>query len=96
MYALGSYQDNLWVFFYLDNCSTSYNIFGHGSTVFVLDLTADLSNAEHSEPPNHGSLWAEVHFGNQLPHAVTCFVHAEYDNCIKINQDRNISLDYLI
>ena len=79
-----------------EDCSISYNAFDHGSTLFVFDLTADLSNAEHSEPTKRGSLQAEVRFGNQLLHAVTCFVHAEYDNCIEINQDRNISLDYLI
>ena len=79
-----------------EDCSISNNAFGHGSTVFVFDLMADLSNAEHSEPTNRGSLRVEVHFGEQLPHAVTCFVRAEYNNCIEINQDRNISFDYLI
>ena len=76
--------------------SISYFDFGHGSTVFAFDLTADLANGEHKEPRKRGSLRAEVHFGTQLPSPVTCFVHAEYDNCIKINQDRDISLDYLI
>ena len=79
-----------------EDCSISYNAFGHCSTVFVFDLSADLSNVEYSKTTNRGSLWAEVRFGNQLPHAVTCYVHAEYDNCIEINQDRNISLDYMI
>ena len=79
-----------------EDSSISYHAFGHGSTVFVFDLTADLANAEHSEPTKRRGLQAEVRFGDQLPHAVTCFVHAEYDNCIEINQDRNISLDYLI
>ena len=74
----------------------SYYGFGHGSTVFVFDLTADLANSEHSEPSKRGGLRAEVRFGVALPQAVTCFTHAEYDNCIEISQDRNISLDYLI
>ena len=40
------------------DCSLSYNAFrhAHGSTVFVFDLTADLSNSEHSETTNRGSL----------------------------------------
>jgi hypothetical protein len=79
-----------------EDCSLSYYAFGHGSTVFAFDLTSDLANSDHSEPTKRGSLRAEVRFGTQLPQAVTCFVHAEYDNCIEINQDRNISLDYLI
>jgi hypothetical protein len=78
------------------DCSISLYAFGHGSTVFLFDLTADLSNEEHSEPTKRGSLRAEVRFGTALPTAVTCFAHAEYNNCIEINQDRNISLDYLI
>ena len=78
------------------DCGINYYTFGHGSTLFVFDLTADLSNGTHSEPTKRGGLRAEVRFGTQTPHAVTCFVHAEYDNCIEINQDRSISLDYLI
>ena len=79
-----------------DDSGISYYGFGHGLTVFVFDLTADLANSEHSEPTKRGSLRAEVRFAEQLPTAVTCFAHAEYDNCIEINQDRNILLDYLI
>ena len=80
----------------VEDDTISYNAFGDGSTVFVFDLTADLSNAEHSEPTNCGSLRAKVCFGDQLPQAIICFVHAEYDNCIEVHQNRNISLDYLI
>ena len=79
-----------------EDCSISDNAFGHGSTVFMFYLTADLTNAKHTEPTNRGSLRTEVRFGAQLPHAVTCFVYAEYNNYIEINQDRKISLDYLI
>ena len=82
--------------FHAEDCSISYNAFGHGSTVFVFDLTADLSNAEHSEPTKRGTLRAEVRFAAQLPNGVTCFTHAKYDSCIETSQDRNISLDYLI
>ena len=51
----------------------------------MFDLTADLTNAEHMEPTNGGSLQAEVRFSDQLLHAVTCFVHAECNNCIEIS-----------
>jgi hypothetical protein len=78
------------------DCGITYSSFARGSTVFAFDLTNDLSNGPHSEPTKRGGLRAEVRFGAQTPHAVTCFVHAEYDNCIEINQDRSISLDYLI
>ena len=78
------------------DCGLTYNAFGAGSTVFVFDLTADLSNGFYSEPTRRGGLPAEARFATPTAHAVTCFVHAEYDNCIEINQDRSISLDYLI
>ena len=82
---------------FLDNDNTiGYTAFRKGSTVFVFNLTADLSNDEHTEPTHCGSLRAEVHFGVVLEHPVTCFVHSEYDNCIEIDTDRKISLDYLI
>ena len=78
-----------------EDCSISYNAFGHSSTVFVIDLMTDMTNAMHTEPKNHGGLRAEVRFGDKLPHAVTYFVDAEY-NCIEVNKDKKISLDYLI
>ena len=89
-------QSGVGTAFHDEDSSISYYAFGHGSTVFAFDLTADLANGNHSEPTKRGSLRAEVRFGEQLPNAVTCFVHAEYDNCIEISQDRKISLDYLI
>ena len=82
--------------FHGEDCLISYDAFRNGSTVVVFDLTADLSNAENSESTNHRRLLVEVRFSVQVPHAVTCFVHAEYYNCIEINQYRNILLDYLI
>ena len=89
-------QNDVGMAFRDEDCSLSCNAFGHGSTVFVFDLKADLSNTKHLQPTNRGILRAEVLFSIQLPHTVTCFVHAKYDNCIEIYQDRNISLDYLI
>ena len=44
-----------------EDSAISYTAFGQGS--FVFDLTAHLSNAEHTEPTRCGSLWAKVHFG---------------------------------
>ena len=42
-------------FRYTDN-AISYTAFGQGSTVFVFDLTADLSNDKHTEPTHCGRL----------------------------------------
>ena len=64
--------------------------------MFVFNFIADLSNDEHTEPTHRGSLRVEVSFGVALAQPITCFVHGEYDNCIKIDNDRKISLDYLI
>ena len=38
------------------DCGLTYNAFGRGSTVFVFDLTADLSNGFCSEPTRRGGL----------------------------------------
>ena len=79
-----------------DDNAISYTPLGQGSTVFVFDLTADLSNDKHTEPTCWGTLRAKVHFGMALAHPITCFVYSEYGNCIEIDADRKISLDYLI
>ena len=78
-----------------DNTVT-YTAFRQGSSVFVFDLTAYLSNDERTEPTYRSSLQAEVHFGVALKHPIICFFYSEYDNCIEIDAERKISVSYLI
>ena len=42
--------------FHDDDNAISYTAFGYRSTVFVYDLTADLSNAKHTETARRGIL----------------------------------------
>ena len=74
----------------------NYKTFGNGSTVFVFDLTFNQSNGEHTYPTRCRSLRAEVRFGAPLENPITCFVHSVYANTIEIDQDRKVSVDYLV
>ena len=78
------------------DCGLSYRDFGSGSTLFVFDLNAELTDGDHIEAVKRGTVRVEVRFSKALTHPVTCILLAEYNNLITIDKDRNISLDYLV
>ena len=78
------------------DCGISYNDFRNGSTLFVLNLNAELTDGEHTEVMKRGSVRIEVRFGAALVNPITCLVFSEYDNLILIDKERNVSLDYLV
>ena len=78
------------------DCGISYNDFRNGSTLFVFNLNAELTDGEHTEVMKRGSVRIEVRFGAALVNPITCLVFSEYDNLILIDKERNVSLDYLV
>lgn len=78
------------------DCGISYNDFRNGSTLFVFNLNADLTDGDHTEVMKRGSVRIEVRFGAALANPITCLVFSEYDNLILIDKERNVSLDYLV
>ena len=82
--------------FTTQDCGISYQEFKGGSTLFVFDLNAELTDGDHIEAVKRGAVRIEVRFSNALPNPVTCLLLAEYNNLITIDKERNISLDYLV
>ena len=78
------------------DCGISYDHFRNGTTLFVFNLNAELTDGEHTETCKRGSVRIEVRFGAALANPITCLVLSEYDNTILIDKERNVNLDYLV
>lgn len=68
-------------------------LFDNGAFLTAFDLTADQCyNSHYDNLLNQGSLRIEGRFESALPEAVTCLVYCEFDSCIHIDKNRNISI----
>lgn len=69
--------------------------FANGYNMSVFDLTPDITAHEaHWCAQTSGSLRIEVQFDESLKSPITAIVFAEFNNLIKIDKHRQISLDY--
>jgi len=66
-----------------------------GYTLFVFDLTPDLSGElDHWSPQQHGCMRMELRFRKPLPKVVTCLVYSEFHSLIEIDRYRNVTTDF--
>lgn len=73
----------------------SYADYGNGYTLYVFDLTPDLSAHEaHWNLQKQGVVRLEVRFAEALPTAVNCIVYSEFNNLIEIDKNRNVVVDF--
>jgi len=67
----------------------------NGFFMILCDLTPDLTASEgHASPPTSGDIRINLKFAKALPEAVTCLLHLEYDNSVRIDLARNVSTDF--
>lgn len=65
-----------------------------GYTIFVVDLTSDLSaSRDHYSLIQTGDVFAEINFSAVLSEEITCIVYSEYEKLIEIDEFRNIKSD---
>ena len=64
--------------------------FTQGFTLWVVDLTPDLSASEGGthHPRRDGQIGVEIYFDQAVPHSVTLICYAEYDKVLEINHER--------
>jgi hypothetical protein len=68
--------------------------FQQGYTLFVFDLTSDLSaSEEHFSMLQTGDIYAEFNFKAPLTQEITCVTYCEFEKLIEIDEYRNIRLD---
>ena len=72
----------------------NYADFPRKNTIFVFNLTPDLSDEPYFNLAWHENFGVEADFSQNLVQAVTCVVHAEYDSMLEINTARNVVPDY--
>lgn len=74
--------------------SISYDQFGSDFTLFVWDLSGNLSDGNQVELIRTGSLRLELKFAKALEHPIHIVVYGELDSLIEIDKSRSILLDY--
>jgi hypothetical protein len=62
--------------------------------MLLFDLSPDRSASDgHISLPEQGDIRVELQFDKPLFYAITCLLYLEYDNCVRIDQLRNVSAD---
>ena len=67
----------------------------NGFFMIVYDLTPDAAASEgHASPPTNGDIRIDLKFTKALPEAITCLLYLEYENSVRIDLARNVSIDF--
>ncbi|KAK3933085.1 hypothetical protein KUF71_017346 [Frankliniella fusca] len=75
----------------------SWSDYPKGNTLFVFDLSPDLSASEpHWNLQRQGTMRLDLRFAAPLPQPINCVVYAEFQNLIEIDKDRNVIVDYSV
>ena len=87
--ASGQYYGNI-------GTEISYEEYGHGDTLFALDLTPDQSalDGNHFSLIKNGSMCINLRFEKALDINMSLVVLAVFQNIIEIDKSRNVSTDY--
>jgi len=73
----------------------THHMYVNGYFMLVFDLTPDHAASEsHSSPHESGNIRIEAQFAKALPEVINCLLYLEYDNCVRIDSDRNVSTDF--
>ncbi|KAK3911541.1 hypothetical protein KUF71_004449 [Frankliniella fusca] len=73
----------------------SWSDYRKGNTLFVFDLSPDLSASEpHWNLQRQGTMRLDLRFAEPLAQPINCVVYAEFQNLIEIDKDRNVIVDY--
>ncbi len=68
--------------------------FDKGYTLYVFDLTPDLSERDSFNLNRNGNVRLEVKFDVALTQTITVVAFAEFENIIEIDRNRNITADF--
>lgn len=77
-----------------DGPSISYDQFGADYTLFVYDLSGNLSDGNQVELIRTGSLRLELKFAKALTHPIHIVVYGELDSLVEIDKSRSVLMDY--
>ncbi|ELT89957.1 hypothetical protein CAPTEDRAFT_198372 [Capitella teleta] len=67
---------------------------GNEYALHVLDLRPDLSDGNHLELREEGTVGLEIHFATALPNTINVVVYSEFENLIEVDRNRRVIFDY--
>ena len=70
------------------------NEFANGYTLYVFDLTPDLSECDSFNLTRSGGVRLAMKFSTALANTITVIAFAEFENIIEIDRNRNVVFDY--
>jgi hypothetical protein len=68
--------------------------YGKGNTLFGFELTPDMSEVGAFQLIKQGNLRVEIHFAEPLTATINVIMHAEFDNVIEIDRNRQGLFEY--
>jgi hypothetical protein len=68
--------------------------FDKGFTLYVYDLTPDLSESDSFNLTRSGNVRLEMKFADALPHTISIVTFAEFENIIEVDRNRNVVTDF--
>jgi hypothetical protein len=68
--------------------------FSRGYSLYVFDLTADLSENDSFSLTRNGTVRLGMKFNKALVKTITVLAFAEFENIIEIDRNRNVVFDY--
>ena len=81
-------------FYYNDSGNGISNSYPTGHSLCAIDLTLDMSaSCSHFQLVKTGNILLELHFSTPTE-TMNVVVHAEFDNLLQIDRDRNTLIDY--
>lgn len=65
-----------------------------GYTLYTFDLSPDLSPGPHVSPIKQGNLRISIQFAEPLTTTVNAILFAEFDSCLEIDNNRNVTFNW--
>ena len=67
-----------------------------GYFMLLIDLTPNRPASKgHFSLPDQGNIRLELQFDKAIADAITCLLYLEYDNCVRIDQLRTVSVAFI-
>jgi hypothetical protein len=73
----------------------THDMYNSGYFMLLFDLTPDLAASEgHTSPVEAGNIHIELTFKEALKEANTCLLYLEYDNSVRVDSLRTVTMDF--
>ena len=68
--------------------------YANGYALYAFDLTADLGEDDHFNLVKQGNVRLALKFARALEETISVVAHAEFENIIEVDRDRNVIFDF--